>query len=66
MSVIYLSTGGDISVNCRWYIGKLSVEYQSFVNLADEPNGFLLSTDVINYCYHAMGEHVAVRGAITL
>ena len=25
-----------------------------------------LSKDVINYCYHAMGEHVAVRGAITL
>ena len=27
---------------------------------------FVLSNDVINYCYHAMGEHVAVRGAITL
>ena len=27
---------------------------------------FFLSNDVINYCYHAMGEHVAVRGAITL
>ena len=25
-----------------------------------------LSKDVINYCYHAMGEHVEVRGAITL
>ena len=24
------------------------------------------SKDVINYCYHAMGEHVAVGGAITL
>jgi len=22
---------------------------------------FFLSKDVINYCYHAMGEHVAVR-----
>ena len=28
---------------------------------------FFLSNDVkINYCYRAMGEHVAVRGAITL
>ena len=27
---------------------------------------FFLSKDVINYCYHAMWEHVAVRGAITL
>ena len=27
---------------------------------------FFLSKDVINYRYHAMGEHVAVRGAITL
>ena len=27
---------------------------------------FFLSNDVINYCYHAMEEHVAVRGAITL
>ena len=26
---------------------------------------FFLSNDVINYCYHAMGEHAAVRGAIT-
>ena len=26
---------------------------------------FFLSNDIINYCYHAMGEHVAVRGAIT-
>ena len=26
---------------------------------------FFLSNDVINYCYHAMGEHVAVRGVIT-
>ena len=25
-----------------------------------------LSKDVINYCYHAMGEHVEVRDAITL
>lgn len=27
---------------------------------------FFLSKDVINYCYHAMGEHAAVRGAINL
>ena len=26
---------------------------------------FFLSNDIINYCYHAMGEHVAVRGVIT-
>ena len=25
---------------------------------------FFLSKDVINYCYHAMGGHVAVRGVI--
>ena len=26
---------------------------------------FFLSNDVINYCYHAMGQHVALQGAIT-
>ena len=36
MSVVYRSTVGDISVNCRWYIGQLSVEFQSCVNLAGE------------------------------
>ena len=36
MSVVYRSTVGDISVNCRWYIGQLSVAYQSCVNLAGE------------------------------
>ena len=66
LSVVYQSTVGGISVNCRWYIGQLSFEYQSCVNLSGESNGFFLSKDVINYCYHAMGEHVAVRGAITL
>ena len=66
MSVIYRSTVGGISVNCRWYIGQLSFEYQSCVNLSGESNGFFLSKDIINYCYHAMGQHVAVRGAITL
>ena len=34
MLVVYQSTVGDISVNCRWYIGQLSVAYQSCVNLA--------------------------------
>ena len=67
MSVLYRSTVGCISVNCRWYIGQLSFEYQSCVNLSGEFNGFIfLSKDVINYCYHAMAEHVAVRGEITL
>ena len=56
---------GGISVNCRWYIGQLSFEYQLCVNLSGESNGFFLSKDVINHCYHAMGEHVVVRGAIT-
>ena len=28
MSVIYWSTVGDISVNCRWYISQLSVVYR--------------------------------------
>ena len=36
MSVVYRSTVGDISVNCRWYIGQLSVAYQSCVNFAGE------------------------------
>ena len=37
------------------------------LNLSGESYGFFfLSKDVINYCYHAMGEHVAVRGAIIL
>ena len=81
MSVIYRSTVGGISVNCRWYIGQLSVVYWSTVsglsvkccsNISRvliyqvSPMAFFLSKDVINYCYHAMGEHVAVRGAITL
>ena len=64
--MVYQSTVGGISVNCRWYIGELSFEYQPCVNLSGESNGFFLSKDAINYCYHAMGEHVAVRGAITL
>ena len=37
-STDYRSFVGDISVNCRWYIGQLSVEYQSCVNLAGESN----------------------------
>ena len=72
MSVICRSTVGGISVYCRWYIGQLLVVYRSTVvrisvcvNLSGESNGFFfLSKDVINYCYHVMGEHV--RGAITL
>ena len=81
MSVIHRSTVGGISVNCRWYIGQLSVVYRSTVggisvycrsNISRvliyqvSTMAFFLSKDVINYCYHAMGEHVAVRGAITL
>ena len=31
MSVIYRSTVGGISVNCRWYISQLSVVYRSTV-----------------------------------
>ena len=71
--MICRSTVGGISVNCRWYIGQLLVVYRSTVirisvcvNLSGESNGFFLSKDVINYCYHVMGEHVAVPGAITL
>ena len=40
MSVVYRSTVSDMSVNCRWHIGQLSVAYQSCVNLAGESNGF--------------------------
>ena len=40
MSVVYKSTVGDISANCGWHIGQLSVDYQSYVNLAGESNGF--------------------------
>ena len=40
VSVVYRSTVGDMSVNCRWHIGQLSVAYQSCVNLAGESNGF--------------------------
>ena len=36
MLVVYWSTVSDISVNCRGYIGQLSVTYQSCVNLAGE------------------------------
>ena len=31
MSAVYQSTVGDMSVNCRWYIGQLLVAYQSYV-----------------------------------
>ena len=31
MSALYQSTVGDMSVNCRWHIGQLSVPYQSYV-----------------------------------
>ena len=31
MSALYRSTVGDMSVNCRWRIGQLSVAYQSCV-----------------------------------
>ena len=34
--MVYRSTVGDILVNCRWYIGQLSVTYQSCVNLVGE------------------------------
>jgi len=40
MSVVYRSTVGDMSVNCRWHISQLSVTYQSCVNLAGESSGF--------------------------
>ena len=40
-STDYRSYVGDISVNCLWYIGQLSVVYQSCVNLAGESNGVL-------------------------
>ena len=36
MSVVYRSTVGDVLVNCRWYIGQLSLAYQSCVNLTGE------------------------------
>ena len=39
-STEYRPTVGDMSVNCRWHIGQLSVAYQSCVNLAGESNGF--------------------------
>ena len=58
MSVPYRSTVGGISVNCRSNISRLLIYLVS-------PMAFV-SKDVINYCYHAMGEHVAVRGASTL
>ena len=64
MSVIYRSTVGDISVNCRWHIGQLSVDYQLCVNLAGESNSFpfeLLSNVIMLF-----GENVTVQGAITL
>ena len=53
------STVGGISVNCRSNISRVIIYQES-------PMAFLLSKDVINYCYHAMEEHVVVRGAITL
>ena len=59
MWVTYRSTVGGISVNCRSNISRVLIQQVS-------PMAFFLNNDVINYCYHAMGEHVAVRGAITL
>ena len=40
MSVVYRSAVCDMSVNCRWHIGQLSVTYQSCFNLAGEYSGF--------------------------
>ena len=31
MSAVYQSTVGDMSVNCRWHIGQLSVAYELYV-----------------------------------
>ena len=31
MSVVYRSTVGDKSINCRWHIGQMSVAYRSTV-----------------------------------
>ena len=79
--MIYRSTVGGISVNCRWYIGELSVVYRSTVggisvycrlNISRvliyqvSPMAFFLSNDVINLLLSCNGEHVAVQGAITL
>ena len=71
----YRSYVGDISVNCRWYISQLSVVYRSTVggisvNCRSNISRVLIypvsPMAFFYYCYHAMGEHVAVRGAITL
>ena len=53
MSVIYRSTVGGISVNCRSNISRVLIQHVS-------PIAFFLNNDVINYCYHVMGQHVAV------
>ena len=54
--MVYRSTVGGISVNCRSNISGMLIYQVS-------PTAFL-SKDVINYCYHAMGEYVAVRGRL--
>ena len=45
MSAVYQSTVGDMSVNCRWHIGQLSVAYQSYVICI----GKLLADTSVNY-----------------
>ena len=52
----YRSTVGGISVNCRSNISRVLIQQVS-------PMAFFLSNDVINYCYHAMGDqwHCEVR-----
>ena len=59
ISVVYRSTVDGISVKCRSNISRVLIYQVS-------PMAFFLSKDNINYCYHGMGEHVAVRGTITL
>ena len=53
--MVYRSTVGGISVNCRSNISHVLIYQVS-------PMALFLSKDA----RHAMGEHVAVRGAVTL
>ena len=46
--MVYQSTVGGISVNCRSNISRVLIYQVS-------PMAFFFSKDVINYCYHAMG-----------
>ena len=57
----FLKTQPKQSGSCLLWVMSTEISVDIAVDIAVDSRSI-----VINYCYHAMGEHVAVRGAITL